>query len=814
MCFRQLYLASLTIIVLFSSCKKDSMEPDLPGPPPSGSSQVDVQGSVISGTGAQVAGATVECNGVSGTTDGRGVFILRNVPVHDGVNFVRVQKSGFFRGGRNFQVVGSEPVAVRVKLLSKVLTGTFQASAGGAVSTPDGLAVSIPANAIANGYQGEVRVYATNIDPTDIAGVSPIPGMECRNASGEEGVMISYGMGNIELEDGAGNPLQLADGGMAQLTFPIPASTQGNAPNTIPLWYFDETTGYWQEEGSATLQGTNYVGEVAHFTLWNCDDFSCPVDVTVTITCNGEPYAYLPVRISCRLGGVDYDWNTGVTSPSGILYATIPCGAEMHLYAMAPGSEDETSIGQSAPIPSQDGRVPITMAGLCTPHGSVHGSAVTGSGQPVTNGYVYLNYGSFFTEPIFFDDQGNFNAFYYGLDNALWNTDAQLVGWDLDQYITVQGPTVQFNGEQNTLVSPLVFGGGSASVNGRIFLASQNSSGNDGFHCLDASDGSQIWSYDASQMNADVSPIYADNLIVFRNLSGLQYALNAFDGSQVWSGSDPDGMSPFYADGVIYFATQSGTIRARNAVTGASLWTYNAGAGLYSAPSVVGNVLYCGSGSANPRLIALDKSTGDLLWEYGTSSEINTSPCVADGKVFFGTDDQVVHALDAGTGSLLWESTVDDCTALEHNPTAGNGIVYVQACSELHALDMGTGADVWSLSIVSASNGNDPYLYNGRLYVGGSMSAPGWFHCLDAATGNVLWNLEGNGATTSADHCVAVNDVLLIHRRTAPQTLEARNASTGDLIWTSPVEEDLIAPMVLVDDNGEAHYCTVSGMQQ
>jgi outer membrane protein assembly factor BamB len=775
---------------------------------------LDVSGSVISSTGTQLAGAMVDCNGVSTTTDSRGVFRLRDVPVNDGPNFVRVRQSGYFNGGRIFQGFGDEDVAVKVKLLPKVQIGSFQASAGGSVSSVDGVGVSIPANAIANGYQGTVRVFAQYMDPSPSAGISPIPGMDARSAADETGVLLSYGMAHVELEDGSGNPLQLADGSTAQLTMPIPSGSLGSAPADIPLWYFDETEGLWLEEGSAQLQGTNYVGEVAHFTPWNCDVLeACSTRYQVRISCSGEPYAYLPVYVELRLGGVQAEWGTFMTTPSGYLYIAMPCSGEAVLYAIDPATEEYLEIGEIGPFSSAPDIVPLTLNGFCTPRGAVHGSAVNGSGEPVTNGYVYLNFGGNFTEPIFFDEQGNFNAFFYALDDALWNTDAQLVGWDLDQFVTAQGPVVQFNSQVTTLSSPLVFGGQVASVDGRIFVASTNSTGTNAFYCLDASDGSMIWNYEASQNEDEVSPIFANNLIVYRNLSGLQYALNAFDGSEVWSGSDPDGMSPFYADGVIYFATRSGSIRARDASSGSSLWTFNAGAGLYSSPTVVGNTLYCGSGSANPRMLALDKTTGTLLWEHETPIDINTSPCVADGKVFFGTDDQVLRALDAATGNQLWELTVDDCADLYRNPTSGNGIVYIQACSELHAVDMNTGTDVWSMSMVSGGGGNDPYLYNGKLYVGGNL-ASGWFHCLDAQTGSVLWSLEGSGNGTPADYCVVANDVLFIHRDADPKTMEARNALTGALIWTSPVAAKLIAPMVVVDDNGVAHYTTNSGMQQ
>ncbi|MCB9169366.1 MAG: PQQ-binding-like beta-propeller repeat protein [Flavobacteriales bacterium] len=808
--FRTIWMLVASAAFLFTSCKKDPHDPDPTTLISSSDHLVDVQGSVIGPGGAFLASASVECNGLSTTTDSRGVFRLRDVPVQEGSNFVRVRANGYFNGGRNFQVIGAEDVSVRVKLLPKVEIGSFSATSGGQASTAEGLAVSIPANSIADGYQGTVHVYATYIDPTSITGVTPFPGMEGTDTNGDAGVLISYGMGHVVLEDGGGNVLQLADGSTAQLTIPVPTASQGAAPQTIPFWYFDEAAGHWQEEGSAQLQGASYVGDVAHFSLWNCDDFVCYTTYNVRVSCSGEPYAYLPVQVVYNSGVVQGPWDTRLTSSTGYLNVSLPCYGNAELYAFAPGSDEQLLIGTIGLVDGNGEVQDLQMDALCGPRGAVHGSAVDGNGQPVTNGYVYLNYGSYFTEPIFFNDQGDFNAFYYALDDALWNTDAQLVGWDLDQYITVQGPVVQFNSQVNVLSAPLVFGGGAASVNGRVYVAGVDS----GFHCLDAVDGSRIWSWDVGAMEDEVSPIFANNLIVFRNLSGLQYAANAFDGSQVWTGFDSDGNSPATADGMLFFATQSGTIRARNASDGSSVWTYSAGAGLYSNPTVMGNVLYCGKGTADPGIVALDKTTGTLLWEYATPSDVNTSPCVADGKVFFGSDDQEFYALDANDGTLLWQTSIDDCLDLWRCPTAGNGIVYVQACSELHALDMSTGADIWSMAIVSGAGGNDPYLYDGKLYVGGSTSAPGWFHCLDATTGTVIWNIETTGLSAAADYCLAANNVLLIHQATSPRSLEARNATTGQVIWTSPVQDGMVAPMVLVDDNGVAHYTTNSGMQQ
>ena len=118
--------SALISAVLLTSCRKESDPlPSDPGGSMGSGRVLNVSGSVISSTGTQMAGAMVDCNGVSTTTDSRGVFRLHDVPVNDGPNFVRVRQSGYFNGGRIFQGFTEEDVSVKVKLLPKVQIWQF-----------------------------------------------------------------------------------------------------------------------------------------------------------------------------------------------------------------------------------------------------------------------------------------------------------------------------------------------------------------------------------------------------------------------------------------------------------------------------------------------------------------------------------------------------------------------------------------------------------------------------------------------------------------------------------------------------------------
>src|ERR1700742_2255235 len=90
-------------------------------------------------------------------------------------------------------------------------------------------------------------------------------------SDGNETALQSFGMMDVEMVDDAGNKLQIASGQQASLTFSIPDTLLSLAPATIPLWYFNDSSGRWIQQGSAVKQGNTYVGQVGHFTYWNCD---------------------------------------------------------------------------------------------------------------------------------------------------------------------------------------------------------------------------------------------------------------------------------------------------------------------------------------------------------------------------------------------------------------------------------------------------------------------------------------------------------------------------------------------------------------
>src|ERR1700733_2739824 len=129
-------------------------------------------------------------------------------------------------------------------------------------------------------------------------------------------------------------------------------------------------------------------------------------------------------------------------------------------------------------------------------------------------------------------------------------------------------------------------------------------------------------------------------------------------------------------------------------VSGVDLrWSFTTGNFEYSSPAVANGVIYFGSEDNN--VYALNAGTGAKLWTYTTGSSVYSSPAVANGVVYVGSGDDYVYALNASTGAQLWRYYAND--NVYSSPVVANGVVYI-ASGSVHALNASSGQSLWSYS--------------------------------------------------------------------------------------------------------------------
>lgn len=239
----------------------------------------------VTGVGLAVVGATVRVGAHETTTNEYGMFRLEGLPPgeHQIVE-VLPPGPGMTRFSHAVDVFVDTTTPLEVHLATMV-SDTFDAASGGTVQAQVGRAradITIPPNALTHSdgspAVGEVTLYAAPFDVSSSTSSSGTFGwdtvsgdMSGVDAQGGAVQLVSYGMVSVELFDATGEALNLAPDTLATLSITVDPALLADAPETVPLWHFDDAAAAWREEGQATLTDGAYVGEVPHFSTWNAD---------------------------------------------------------------------------------------------------------------------------------------------------------------------------------------------------------------------------------------------------------------------------------------------------------------------------------------------------------------------------------------------------------------------------------------------------------------------------------------------------------------------------------------------------------------
>lgn len=338
-----------------------------------------INGSVVDEDGVPMDNVDVSIGSILTFTDANGVFSFNDIEMNQNGTLINAEKGGYFNNAKVVFTKANKTSVTKIMLIEKIVTNSFEASSGGFSTMNGGATVDIPADGVelASGgaYSGNVHVFATWLDPTAEDLQLRMPGdLRATNLSDETVKLETYGMIGVELEGDDGEALNIADGQLATIELPVPASLQGSAPSTIPLWHFDEETGYWVEDGEATLtNGDTYVGTVSHFSFWNVDVPYNFVHIEGRITDDQQQgVSWLEVQITLDANGeVAY----GYTDEDGFYNGYVPinegltlrvfgdCGEEIYTEQIGPFSED-------AVIPTFE--IPNSSTNLLTVLGVLH----------------------------------------------------------------------------------------------------------------------------------------------------------------------------------------------------------------------------------------------------------------------------------------------------------------------------------------------------------------------------------------------------------------------------------------------------------
>lgn len=438
---------ALLMSATWLACYKDTIVP-YEGP----TVLVRFAGRVVDSNDQPVADAKVRAGTAETTTDANGVFSLpeQRLPPDDAI--LHVQHSGYFEFSRAFIVENKSFHNLNIQLLEKQLVHSFQSGQSSTAQTA-GVQINFPANSVAradgSAYSGTVSVFAQYLDPTASDLNDYMPGdLRGITTGGEEQTLATYGMIGIELTTPSGEALNIAPGQEVEISMPIPAEKLVTAPATIPLWYYDTEKARWIEEGTAQKVGDQYVGKVAHFSFWNCDDPFPIVQLNgkLYLRDNESPLQWAQITLTILSNG----WQGyGYTDQNGCYSGKIPVGEAllMEVFIQTPCGKELMYSQVIGPF-QQDVTLPgIVIQPANLPILEISGRLLDCNQQPVSNGYASLKLGNHYYQ-AFTEPDGMFNL----TSTNCPGIDLTVTGYDLNA-LASSTPAVFTN-----LVSPFSVG--------------------------------------------------------------------------------------------------------------------------------------------------------------------------------------------------------------------------------------------------------------------------------------------------------------------------------------------------------------------
>ncbi len=190
-----------------------------------------------------------------------------------------------------------------------------------------------------------------------------------------------------------------------------------------------------------------------------------------------------------------------------------------------------------------------------------------------------------------------------------------------------------------------------------------------------------FWKFKADH-TISASPELGKSHILLRDDENVIYVLD-FKGSLVLKKQlGEDVTSAVREDnGRAYFGTASGKVMALDlSPNGGSVWEFPAAAAIEAGPVFFGDLTIFGA--ADGKLMAFDRS-GKIAWEFAANGATTTDPAVADGRLYFGTENRFFYCLNAETGKKRWARRLQGAPlhpALLHGRRlvllASNSVVY------------------------------------------------------------------------------------------------------------------------------------------
>jgi outer membrane protein assembly factor BamB len=244
-------------------------------------------------------------------------------------------------------------------------------------------------------------------------------------------------------------------------------------------------------------------------------------------------------------------------------------------------------------------------------------------------------------------------------------------------------------------------------------------------HAVNSSNGKKIWAFKTGT-EIKSSPVVVGDRVLIGSYDENLYCVSTRDGSLLWKfkTNGPVHSTPSVADGMAFIAGCDEMFRAIRIADGKEVFSVSSDAYTGASPALRGNSAFYGT--FNNEVLMVDLTAHRVVWRYEHPQRqfpFYSSAAVTANRVVVGGRDKLVHGLSPA-GKAVW--TFATRARVESSPAIADGRVFVGSNDgRFYVLNVNTGAKIWDFN-AGAPLSASPAIAKGRIVIG---SQDGRLYC-------------------------------------------------------------------------------------
>ena len=245
------------------------------------------------------------------------------------------------------------------------------------------------------------------------------------------------------------------------------------------------------------------------------------------------------------------------------------------------------------------------------------------------------------------------------------------------------------------------------------------------FHAVNATNGKKLWAFKAGS-EIKSSPVVVGDRVLIGSYDQHLYCLSTRNGSVIWKvrTNGPVHSTPSISAGVAFIAGCDELFRGIRVSDGHEMFNVSSGAYTGASPALSGTSAYYGTFDNEVLMVSLQEHR--VVWRYQHPQRhfpFYSSAAVTRNRIVLGGRDKMVHGLNPN-GKVAWTFATN--ARVESSPAIASGRVFVGSNDgRFYVLNLNTGAKLWEFN-AGAPLSASPAIARGRIVIG---SQDGRLYC-------------------------------------------------------------------------------------